>query len=535
MSDADVSIEGEAPSGWTLRWLGVVVGLSLALLPMMVRLQTPLDLLPYWEGDPLNQESVVIGLTPPMSLIGDIVSVAGAGLLFACGGGRRRVWAIVPLALAAAGVWACFWHLSGGSGRDGKSLVTGGSWVSAVTVALALWFAGADRRVRLIAFAIIVGSVGLLACKGLYQVMVEHPATVEAFRRDKEAILARNGWQPESSMARAYERRLMQSEATGWFGFANVYASFAAMGFTVFGLSLLRMLTRTKEETSELDERSDRLLLTVVLGGTLLSGAALVMAGAKGGYAVAALGVFVGLLLNWLRGERRAWLRGWSWAVGPMVIALPLAAVVARGVVGERIGELSLLFRWFYMQGAARIFGANWLHGVGPDGFQSAYALAKNPLSPEDVTSPHSVLWDWAACLGIGGVALAVWLVWLGTRVGPAAARGSDPGDSYPGETRALMRVVCAVTAIGTIVAIPLQYAALLPEEAIGVRIGGVGCVVRAELRAAGGCTVVERVEPGAQRGGGSRAGAHADRGFGGVDSVVRAAAGAGRASSLGV
>ena len=66
MSDAGVSMEGEAPSGWTLRWLGVVVGLALALLPMMVRLQTPLDLLPYWEGDPLNQESVVIGLTPPM-------------------------------------------------------------------------------------------------------------------------------------------------------------------------------------------------------------------------------------------------------------------------------------------------------------------------------------------------------------------------------------------------------------------------------------------------------------------------------------
>ena len=99
-------------------------------------------------------------------------------------------------------------------------------------------------------------------------------------------------------------------------------------------------------------------------------------------------------------------------------IAIPLLAVVVRGLVGERLSELSLLFRWFYMQGAARIFAQHLPVGVGPDGFQEAYLLAKPVLSPEAVASPHNILWDWLSTLGLFGVAWCVLLVTLAMRVG---------------------------------------------------------------------------------------------------------------------
>lgn len=468
-------------SAWDARAWGMIVGVALLLVPMLVRLQTPLDLLPYWDGDPFTQEASIIGLTPALSLYGDVVSLIGAAVLLAFAPRRGRFATLAGVVLVAAGAAACVWHLTEHA-FNAKEAVSGGAWISGVAGAFALWRVAGDRRVRLLVFALIIGAVGLLATKGAYQVAVEHPATVDAFMRDRESILAQNGWSPDSSMAKAYERRLKQAEATGWFGFANVYASFAAAGVAVFSVLAARAWLTWRSAREEEEGEPGRWPLILSGAGFAVSAAALAMAGAKGGFAAALVGLAVAFTLEWAR-RREAGRAVWLRLIGPAVIAAPLLAVVARGVVGERIGELSLLFRWFYMQGAARIFGANWLHGVGPDGFQAAYSLAKNPLSPEDVTSPHSLLWDWAACLGIGGLAWGALLLWMSTRLGSGALAeepASEAGDDHADWTRKLMRAICLIAALSAVLSIPTQYAAMLPEEALGVRIGGlvVWCVL---------------------------------------------------------
>jgi hypothetical protein len=488
----------EQEPSWIGRRGGLVVGVALALLPMLVRLQSPLDLLPYWDGDPLSQEANVIGLTPGLSLAGDVISLLGAAILLALSPRRGIISTFTGLVLAAAGAVACLWHIGHGE-FNAKEIALAGTWISGMAVAFALWCAGGEKSVRLLAFSLIVGCVGLLAVKGVYQVAVEHPATVEAFRRDREAIFARNGWSADSSMAKAYERRLMQSEATGWFGFANVYASFAAMGVVAFGVLTVGAWRSWRRARAEREE-DNRWPLALVAGGFALSVAALAMAGAKGGYAAAALGLGVGAVLTWLRARPvDAPVKRISRLVGPTVIALPLLAVVARGLVGERIGELSILFRWFYTQGAARVLAEHALHGVGPDGFQAAYAIAKNPLSPEDVTSPHSLLWDWAACLGMGGLLWGALLVWMSTRIGPAAVAvetSQETEETGPDDTRFMMRAVCLIAALAAMLSIPTQYAALLPEEALGVRIGGLvvwcvlSCAALAVARRCSGWTI---------------------------------------------
>ncbi|MFT3685483.1 MAG: O-antigen ligase family protein [Phycisphaerales bacterium] len=335
----------------------------------------------------------------------------------------------------------------------------------------------------MLGFAVIAGLIGLLAARGLYECFVQHPTVVADFQKNKARIFAENGWSPESSMAKSFERRVVQSEATGWFGFANVYASFAAMGVAAFAALLVGAVRARREAVEDGDESAGKWPVLITGGGLVLSGTALVMAGAKGGYAAAILGLAVAGVLLWLRSERGEKFRRVAWMIGPLAIVAPLLAVVARGAVGEKIGELSILFRWFYMQGAWRIFGAHPMHGVGPDGFQAAYSLAKPALSPEDVTSPHSLLWDWMACLGIGAVAWVVWLVCKSTRIGPAAIADAsdDPTElGDPIQTRTLMRTACLIAAASAFVSIPMQVALLLPEEALGVRIGGlvVWCVL---------------------------------------------------------
>src|SRR5690606_14992553 len=96
-------------------------------------------------------------------------------------------------------------------------------------------------------------------------------------------------------------------------------------------------------------------------------------------------------------------------------VILPLAAIALRGLLGERLGELSLLFRSFYLRGAIAIIADHPLLGVGPAGFKDAYMLAKPAIAPEDVTSAHSVLFDLGATLGLAGlawIALLAWWTW---------------------------------------------------------------------------------------------------------------------------
>ncbi|MFG0252354.1 MAG: O-antigen ligase family protein, partial [Phycisphaerales bacterium JB038] len=84
--------------------------------------------------------------------------------------------------------------------------------------------------------------------------------------------------------------------------------------------------------------------------------------------------------------------------------------------------ELSLLFRWQYLIGALRIFVHEPLLGVGPDDFKAAYLLFKPAFSPEEITSPHSVLFDYLATLGLGGAALGALFLWFAQRGGSLLA-----------------------------------------------------------------------------------------------------------------
>jgi hypothetical protein len=106
-------------------------------------------------------------------------------------------------------------------------------------------------------------------------------------------------------------------------------------------------------------------------------------------------------------------------------VALVLVAVALRGVVGERLGERSLLFRAHYMQGASQMLIAHPLMGVGPAGFAEGYLSARPDRSPEEVQSAHAAWADWLASLGILGLA---WIALLSMLVALAArATASSP------------------------------------------------------------------------------------------------------------
>jgi hypothetical protein len=342
-----------------------------------------------------------------------------------------------------------------------------------------------DRALRvpsaMLACAALLSIVVMIIPKGLAQVFVEHPQMMRTFRASQDAFLAAQGWSPDSAMARGYVRRLEQPEASGWFGLANVFATLAAAGLASFATWFV--LEAARERLGVREDPAERAkLLALTACGAALCAAGVWLAGSKGGFAAAGLGLALAGAAWWVRrpgnvGKISQRVAGW---IGPVLVALTLLAVVVRGLIGERLGELSILFRWFYMQGAAKIFVHN-PFGVGPGGFKDAYMIHKPALSPEDTAFAHSVLIDWIVCVGVFGFMLVG--IWLGFLFG--ASRGlfrpapvSNPSnaelEASPEElslTRELLRqargLACLVVILPTGIAAFLEREAATPESGL--------------------------------------------------------------------
>ena len=403
------------------------LGLACVLVSVCVRVVTTYDPLPGWSMDPFTTAAPQNGLGPAQSIMLSGLSLLGLALVLAAAWRAKERVPAALLTLGVLGLLPVARHGWFGPTACVENATVGLAWAGAIASALAASIACRHPAERALAVACCAGLAGPMVIRAAVQVYVEHPLLVEDFRANREALLASHGWSPESAMARSFERRLHQPDASAWFAMSNVYASVMAGCVAVFGAGCLDAVRARLWRTGE---RRDLyralglalglacslggLFLALPAGGSLPKGAAAAMVLGGG---LLGLGVWharfadreprepgrgTGIPARLASGARRA-----APLLGPGLIALALLAVGLRGLIGERMGELSLLFRFYYAQAALRILGEHPMWGVGPDGFQAAYLLAKNPLNPEEVSSPHSVLLEYLSILGVLG---AVWV-----------------------------------------------------------------------------------------------------------------------------
>lgn len=466
------------------RWTGVFFLLATAL----TRVLTSQSGIPYWDSDPFLAWAPDTSRTPAMSLLFDALAWFGVVLIILAEAraGRAIEWRSGLLALS--GCVCCFLHgwvltplVSEGSTANVHghfdSLIRGSAWASAIVGAWGLTIAAREPRTRTIAWSLLLGVAMILAAKGAMQVFIEHPRLVAQFQQNKDTMLAAQGFQPGSQMARLFERRLLQAEAFGWFGLSNVYGSVmaaTASALLAYAIGAIRLARRGSLSVGEAG---------FIVIATLLASGGLMLSFSKGAIAAGLLGVGVVIAYAWSSradnhggGPRR--LRDLlRWA--PLVLPIfALATVTARGMIGERLGELSLYFRWQYLIGAARIFLANPLFGAGPGGFKDQYLLHKVPTNPEEIESPHCLPADWIATLGVFALAwIVLWCVWLwragtlahagATEVPPSGSRSPDAAPRSSA-VFALCVVACATT-----FSFWAEWATYVPETLIIMLLAG--------------------------------------------------------------
>jgi hypothetical protein len=453
----------------SLRWGGWWVILALAIFRSLVGVEP----FPFWDSDPMRLAGPLTGLTPAGSAVVDsLIALAGGAVLLgeALAGAGVMLGSSGLALIGAVGVGLHALVLHGGSLEHAR---IGSTWAASIIAGLAAMHACRDAALRRVTLATLFGLGMMLLAKGVLQVAVEHQLTVETYRRDPEAFLQAQGWTRDSASARNFERRLSQPEASAWFGLANVYATFAAAGLVgLTGWALLAW-RQSRSKSDPLPDGWAGALSVAALG----SAASLWLAGSKGGITAAGIGLSL-LAGRMLLGRQVARAQLWRLTTriaGLLAVALVVSAVGAllvRGLLGERMGELSLLFRWFYVEGATRVFLREPLFGVGPAGFKDAYMLAKPDLSPEEVQSPHSVMFDYAATLGAFGFAwIALWIVWV-YRLGVAVIAPPRHTNTDAITSRPEAWYIALAAAIPTIAAAWIEQPISTPESGLARLIG---------------------------------------------------------------
>ncbi len=431
--------------GTRVAWVGLACMTALVLLRTIVEH----DPFPWWQSDPFVFSPPIIGLTPRWALLLDMgVLLGGAVTVMGLLLNRERLDPIRS-SLLVVGLGFIAYHAA----TNIETTLDASNLGAIVCVLYVASYAHKLEHATKAILGLGLGLVLLLLVMGAYEVFVTHPQTLADYQQHRDSFIAARGWSPGSFEVLAYERRLGNPEPIAWFGLTNVYASFCGAG--LIGLATLAWMTR----------RQARLVSIVCGFAALLAGAGLLLTGAKGGIGAGALG---GLVIA--VGVAKPGLKIGGWVV-VTACGLVLLGVVARGLIGERLGELSLLFRWQYIVGSVRMWLAHPLAGVGPGMFQDQYALYKPDLSPEDVASAHSFVFDLIATLGVGGLALTgvfVRTLW--------AMRAEDDGPETRGSMprRALLQITLLSVAVSGIVSLRMNLA-VMSGSMIGVYLIGCG------------------------------------------------------------
>ena len=240
-------------------------------------------------------------------------------------------------------------------------------------------------RISLVLFAIAaLGVVGTYQCAEQY--FSSNQLLIEQYQQAPQEQLARLGIEANSLQHFLYEHRLYTKDVRGFFKTGNSAASYALLA-TFAGLALL--IERFGASRSEPGQGTKTLTAGIVTSAVMLT---FVFTRSKGAIVAGALSG--GLLVIFL--AFGSLLRVHARAVVVCLLILVMATgglLVGYGLGHGRLpGGNSMLVRWEYWTGAAKMFAKHPLTGVGPGNFVSFYPYYKPAAALEAVSDPHNFL-----------------------------------------------------------------------------------------------------------------------------------------------
>lgn len=242
-----------------------------------------------------------------------------------------------------------------------------------------------DSHTKIKLLLAVIATLGVVhAYQSAEQYFVSNQMTIEQYEQNKEAVLRPLGIEPGTFNHFLFEHRLYTKGVRGFFMTRNSAGSFALLAsFAAVCLFVDKLKNRKMDASGPLRLVVCGIAVAVVIFGFIItrSRGAIVAS-------FAASGMFIAYLLfgNWVKKYRKG-----IFVVCLLLFVAVCVVVVRYGIVHGRLpGGNSMLVRWQYWRGAAKMYSDHAVTGVGGGNFGSFYTHYKNPSALETVSDPHN-------------------------------------------------------------------------------------------------------------------------------------------------
>ncbi|NIP27951.1 MAG: hypothetical protein GWN67_25895, partial [Phycisphaerae bacterium] len=225
-----------------------------------------------------------------------------------------------------------------------------------------------DSQVKIKLLLTVIAALGVVsAYQCAEQFFVSNQMTIEQYEQNRQAVLEPLGIQPGTFAHFLFEHRLYTRGVRGFFTTSNSAGSFALLAsFAAVGLFVDKLKNRKYGVHGPLRFVSCGIAVAIVIFG-------FVIVRSKGAIAASLVTVsmFVAYLMfgNWLKKHKKI-----IFIVCLLLLLIVGSAVVLYGVTHGRLpGGNSMLVRWQYWDGAAKMFADYPVTGVGGGNFGTFY------------------------------------------------------------------------------------------------------------------------------------------------------------------
>lgn len=306
-----------------------------------------------------------------------------------------------------------------------------------------------DSQSKIKLLLAVIAALGVLsAYQCAEQFFVSNQMTIEQYRQAPETLLVPLGIQPGTFKHMLFEHRLFSRGVHGFFTTSNSAGSFALLAsFAAIVLFIEKFRNRESDVSG-----SRRFITCGIAVAAVLFGLAITRSKGAITASLIAAAMFITLLCfgNWLKKHKKA-----VFIACLLVIIAGGCAAVCYGLTHGRLpGGNSMLVRWQYWTGAAKMYADNSLTGIGPGNFTNFYPRYKAPGALESVADPHnfllSILTQYGP-LGLAGFLLMIFVpLWRATSSSSASesrAPSHEPRKSEPAFKKLAIPFVIVISA----------------------------------------------------------------------------------------
>ncbi len=318
-----------------------------------------------------------------------------------------------------------------------------------------------DSHTKVKLLLAVIAALGVVsAYQCAEQFFVSNQMTIEQYEQNREAVLGPLGIQPGTFAQFLFEHRLYTKGVRGFFTTSNSAGSFALLAsFAAIGLFIDKFKNRKNDAFGPLRLVSCGIAVAVVIFGLAItrSRGAIIAS-------LVAAAMFIAYLLfgNWLKRYKKA-----IFIVCLLFFVAGGFAVIRYGITHGRLpGGNSMLVRWQYWSGGAKMYADHPITGVGGGNFGSFYPHYKTPSALETVADPHnfvlSILTQYGP-LGLIGFLALVSVPLLRTVSGKSVLLSPKANQREPAFTKLAIPFVIVVS-----IALLLIRPVLSPMPSVG-------------------------------------------------------------------